>query len=117
MNISPLLFYHGLLVIIVGIILLLFPHHIQPQCAFMDNKQLLFYRICGIWVIFGGVVSLYIWRYADKILKRNACFVFFILHFTELCVKMLSKLSGDSYLNMIGNGHFVILFFLAFLCV
>ena len=115
MLLSPILAYHSVCLVVFGVVgLMFFPLQMLRMTGFkahMEEKQLMIYRICGLWVAAGGIVSLLAWMSEHRRTQWNACAFFAVVHGIELLIKMRGVPGSVSHL--LANGHLVLLLVIA----
>jgi hypothetical protein len=128
--IQAALAYNGAVMVIFGTCaLLLFPQQVQRIVGFkrqFTTKQLMIYRICGIWVALVGYASWTLaWHppvggTAGLELQRKACQALCAAHTVEVLVKVMSGSDSDDknagkinvFVNVFMNGHLALLLLL-----
>eukprot|EP00747_Dinoflagellata_sp_TGD_P168892 gnl/TRDRNA2_/TRDRNA2_196384_c0_seq1.p1 gnl/TRDRNA2_/TRDRNA2_196384_c0~~gnl/TRDRNA2_/TRDRNA2_196384_c0_seq1.p1 ORF type:complete len:125 (+),score=13.13 gnl/TRDRNA2_/TRDRNA2_196384_c0_seq1:63-437(+) len=117
MYLQAALLYNAIAMVSFGMVaLLIFPMHVQKLTGFkavLNTRQVLMYRIAGVWVVFAGVVS---WRvlYLTDALQRELCWLLILAHAVELVVKLL--IEWDIFVNPImdwmskfSNAHLIVI--------
>ena len=111
MLVSPILLYHSISLVLFGAIgLMCFPLQMLRASGFkapMEERQLMIYRICGLWVATSGVISAIVWYSGDEQIQRRACVLFALVHAIETVIKM--RAIPGSVSQLIANGHLVVL--------
>ena len=77
----------------------------------LDDRQLVIYRICGLWVAASGVVSgLACTTLTQPTHRRQACMFFCAIHSIEVAIKMADK---PKLSHAFANGHLALLLLIA----
>merc|ERR1711865_221672 len=81
--------YNAVVLVAFGLFgLLLFPLQMLRKTGFkanLDNRQLMIYRVCGLWVAAAGVVSAVACTATlDSSQKKQACGFFAVVHLIEV---------------------------------
>ena len=63
-------------------------------------RQLMIYRISGLWKAAAGVVSLAVWKNGDDELQRAACGFFAVVHFMEVVIKFFCDTGTSQDITM-----------------
>ena len=111
-SITFALAYNACILIIFGLCLILIPRKVLKEMALkMNEKDLMIYRVCGLWVVAGGIVSAFSYYALDSEIQRLAGYLFLVVHTTEAVIKMIAI--PEMPKKIIANGHLALIFLLA----
>eukprot|EP00164_Ancoracysta_twista_P010537 GFYU01015930.1.p1 GENE.GFYU01015930.1~~GFYU01015930.1.p1 ORF type:complete len:120 (+),score=18.01 GFYU01015930.1:59-418(+) len=117
MLVSAVLIYHSLGMLAFGILgLMIYPQEMLKKTGFkmeMTHRQLMIYRVCGLWVAAAGGVTTALAMYASYAMQKWALVFYALVHLTEVFIKFNGI--GGSGSHLFANGHLCVLLTLAFL--
>ena len=86
------LLYQGAVLMLFGVLgLMIFPMQMLRSTGVkgnMNNKELMTYRVCGLWVTAGGFVSGAAFFSGDAEMQQFVCAVFAVVNALEVGIKL-----------------------------